>query len=122
MNEIVKGRGWGSGAGRQKGTPNKKTVEAKEQTKEFFARIVDDEIEAKFWRYFMTGYETHELPDGRMQIIPIPLDPIAFAAFKRAVEYKRGLPVQVIAHEDRQPMMPMGEIFDSATEDSGRIC
>lgn len=84
------------GSGRKAGTPNKKTTEIKEATRDFFQRIMDDEIEAKFWRFFMMGYETSILPDGRMQIIPIPVDPVSFQAFKRAVEYKRGLPVQPV--------------------------
>jgi hypothetical protein len=86
--------------GRQKGTPNKSTPEKKEQTRAFFRRILDDEIEAKFWRYFMTGYEVVTLPEGGQQIIPIPLDPVAWSCFRRAVEYKRGMPVQLIQHEN----------------------
>jgi len=85
------------GSGRTKGTPNKKTTEEREQTQDFFRRIVDDEIEAKFWRYFITGYEMINLPNGSVQIVPIPLNPVSFSAFKRAVEYKRGLPVQPVA-------------------------
>lgn len=84
------------GSGRQKGTPNRKTTEIKEATRDFFHRILDDEIEAKFWRFFMTGYEMVPLPDGKLQLIPIPVDPVSFSAFKRAVEYKRGLPVQPV--------------------------
>lgn len=83
-------------SGRKAGTPNKKTSAIKEATRDFFQRIIDDEIEAKFWRYFMTGYETINLPDGRMQIVPVPVDAVSFQAFKRAVEYKRGLPVQPV--------------------------
>lgn len=94
------GTGWGrpkglaKTGGRQKGTPNKSTPEKKEQVADFFHKILDDEVEAKFWRYFMTGYQVVNLPDSSVQIIPIPLNPVAFSAFKRAVEYKRGMPVQ----------------------------
>lgn len=84
------------GSGRKAGTPNKKTSEIKEATRDFFQRILDDEIEAKFWRYFMTGFETIPLADGRMEIVPVPVDAVSFQAFKRAVEYKRGLPVQPV--------------------------
>ena len=90
--------------GRQKGTPNKSTPGKKEQTVSFFQKILDDEIEAKFWRYFMTGYETVMSPSGEMQIIPIPLDQVAWQAFRRAVEYKRGMPVQSIVGADGGPI------------------
>jgi len=90
--------------GRQKGTQNKNTPYKKEQCAEFFRRIMDDEQEAKFWRYFMTGYEAIGLPDGSMQIVPIPLDPVSWQAFKRAVEYKRGMPVQSIVGADGGPL------------------
>ena len=95
---ITTNRGWGTGGGRAKGTPNKKTHALKEATKDFFRRIVDDEIEAKFWRHFITGFELITLPDGTAQVLQIPLDPVAWQAFKRAVEYKRGMPVQLVEH------------------------
>lgn len=79
--------------GRRKGTPNKNTAAQREATQDFFARIVDDEVEAKFWRWMMTGYQ---ILDG--QVIAIPPNPVAFQAFKRAVEYKRGMPKEVIEH------------------------
>lgn len=82
-------------AGRPKGSPNKRTARQRLETRDFFNGILDDETEAKFWRYFTTGYEQLETSDGRVQIIPLPLNPVAFAAFKRAVEYKRGMPVQI---------------------------
>jgi len=77
--------------GRTAGTPNKLTVAKREETKSFFEKILDDEVEAKFWRYFMTGYVID--PETKA-CVPLPLDPICFAAFKRAVEYKRGMPMQ----------------------------
>lgn len=99
MSEVVTtNRGWGTGGGRQKGTPNKKTAALKEATKDFFRRIVDDDVEAKFWRHFITGFELVPQNDGTMQLVPIPLDPVAWQAFKRAVEYKRGMPVQLVEH------------------------
>lgn len=81
--------------GRRKGTPNKRTSRQRADTREFFDGILDDETEAKFWRYFTTGYEQLETTDGRVQIVPLPLNTVAFAAFRRAVEYKRGMPVQI---------------------------
>src|SRR5882724_3418298 len=80
--------------GRAKGTPNRFGLALREETKSFFEKILDDETEARFWRYFMTGYVIDETPEGKMQIIPIPLNAISWTAFKRAVEYKRGMPVQ----------------------------
>lgn len=94
--------------GRERGTPNRKSAEIKEATAEFFARIVDDETEAKFWRYFMTGYQVAAREDGTQEIIPIPLNPVAFQAFKRAVEYKRGMPVQPVEGKGQT----VGIIFD----------
>lgn len=78
--------------GRQKGTPNKKTIAEREATQDFFARIIDDETEANFWRWFTTGFQ---IVDGK--VIPIPPNPVAYQAFKRAVEYKRGMPIQPIS-------------------------
>ena len=46
----------------------------------------------------MSGYITEYGWDGNpVKIIPIPLDPIMWQAFKRAVEYKRGMPIQPVA-------------------------
>ncbi len=97
-------KGLAKTGGRQRGTQNKNTPEKKEQVAEFFHRILDDEVEAKFWRYFMTGYQVATLPDGRSEIIPIPLNPVAFSAFRRAVEYKRGMPVQPISGPNGGPI------------------
>ena len=70
---------------------------SKKESEDFFAELLDDESEARFWRYFMTGYVIDQLPNGAYRVIPIPLDSIMWAAFKRAVEYKRGMPVQPVA-------------------------
>ncbi len=79
--------------GRKKGTPNKKTAMEREATAEFFARIIDDEAEAGFWRWFVSGFQ---IVYGK--VVPIPPNPVSFQAFKRAVEYKRGMPKEVIEH------------------------
>jgi hypothetical protein len=60
--------------GRQKGTPNK----SRTATSEFFQRILTDTNEEKLWTYFM-GHEDAE---------------IRFKAFRLAIEYKRGKPLQ----------------------------
>lgn len=87
------------GSGRPKGIQNQIVEAVKRKSISFFERLLDDETESKFWRYFMTGYiiDTQTDESGAVintQIIPIPLDAIAWNAFKRAVEYKRGMPVQ----------------------------
>ncbi len=83
--------------GRQKGTPNRSTPGKKSKIESFFHDLLDDETEAKFWRYFMSGYVVDTQADGTQRIIPIPVDPVCWSSFKRAVEYKRGMPVQPIA-------------------------
>lgn len=110
-----------SGAGRKPGTPNKANMEMRLETKEFFSQLLDDETEARFWRYFMTGYVVDQLPDGTTQLVTIPLNPIALNAFKRAVEYKRGLPVQTVAVEEKREPLPLGMDFVNA-ENASRVC
>lgn len=112
--------------GRTAGTPNKTTTAVREETIKFFQRIIDDEVEAKFWRFFITGYQEHVKEDGTLQLIKYELDPISFSAFKRAVEYKRGLPVQPVERVDTNvPGLGM-DFFDGATEgeakDATRLC
>lgn len=94
--------------GRPPGAQNKIVEAIKKKSISFFERILDDETEAKFWRYFMTGYVVESITNSEgqitnCQIVPIPLNPVAWNAFKRAVEYKRGMPVQaIIASGDLQ--------------------
>lgn len=88
-------------SGRPKGVQNHIVEAVKRKSISFFERILDDDTEAKFWRYFMTGYiEDRILDDSgntiNYQLIKLPLEPVAWNAFKRAVEYKRGMPVQAI--------------------------
>ena len=90
------------GAGRPAGRQNKVAEALKANSVRFFDKLIDDETEAKFWRYFMTGWmfdeETHAC-------IPLPLNRICFDAFKRAIEYKRGMPIQTKEPEGiLQPM------------------
>lgn len=63
------------------GVPNKKTQAAKENTKAFFARMLNDAAEQQTWDRFLAS-ESEE---------------IALKAFLRAVEYKRGKPIQPVA-------------------------
>ena len=63
--------------GRRKVTPNKETAVARALTDEFFARILDDATEEVAWRKFMGSYDEN----------------IAWKAFCKAVEYKRGQPI-----------------------------
>lgn len=67
----------------RKGIPNKVTAAAKAETQSFFKRIIDDEKEAEMWQHFLMGTETNI---------------ICWQAFKRAVEYKRGMPKETVEH------------------------
>jgi hypothetical protein len=69
-------------------------------TVEYFKEILSDKQEAQLWRMFITGLAPRigedGIPvfvDGKLQYDPIELNAISWAAFKRAVEYKRGQPV-----------------------------
>lgn len=77
------------------GRPNRHSSIVREAIKngtvEFFSSILDDENEAMFWRFFMTGNTDGLLGDPEGMAL---INPICWAAFKRAVEYKRGQPVQ----------------------------
>lgn len=65
-------------SGRKKGTPNKISQDARV----VFAGILTDETENKLWERFLN------VEDNR----------VAWEAFKRAVEYKRGKPTETIEH------------------------
>jgi hypothetical protein len=69
--------------GRSPGTPNKNAGLKRLKTQEFFEKILDDKKESVHWKKFMTG----KAPDM-----------VSWQAFKRAVEYKRGMPIQPNEH------------------------
>lgn len=75
--------------GRKAGTPNQSTLEKRSATQVFFSSIISDKEEEKLWEHFL--YEA---------------DPnvVNWQAFKRAVEYKRGMPVQQHAGPDGGPI------------------
>lgn len=75
--------------GRQKGTPNKITAIKRTHIQEYFQQIVSDKQESKLWDHFMNS------PDPNI---------VNWQAFKRAVEYKRGMPVQQHAGPDGGPI------------------
>jgi hypothetical protein len=75
--------------GRQKGTPNRITAIKHTRIQEYFEKIVDDKREAQLWDHFMTDREPN---------------PVNWQAFKRAVEYKRGMPVQPHSGEGGGPI------------------
>ena len=79
--------------GRRPGSKNKNTgLKAKkraEDTKAFFARILPDERENKLWKKFTT--------ESNINIVN-------FQAFKLAVAYKRGQPIQPHTGEDGGPI------------------
>jgi len=72
-------KGLPKSGGRQKGTPNHATVATRKKSKEYFERILDDKRETLLWNRFI---------DLASQ------DSINFQAFRLAVQYKRGMPVQ----------------------------
>lgn len=73
----------------------------REGTAEFFARILDDETEATLWRMFMTGNTEGVLGDADGMKL---LSPVCWAAFKRACEYKHGLPKQMEQDKTQKPI------------------
>lgn len=73
----------------------------KEGTAEFFARILDDETEATLWKMFMTGNTEGVLGDADGMKL---LSPVCWAAFKRACEYKHGLPKQMEKDATQKPI------------------
>lgn len=80
----------------------------KKATADFFREMLNDTNEAKLWMMFMSGKTPQLGVDGKEMINPatgtpfmvdIELNPISLKAFLRAVEYKRGMPVQVVKEE-----------------------
>lgn len=75
--------------GRKPGTPNKNALEKRTATQVFFTRILSDKEEEKLWDDFLTG------PDPNV---------VNWQAFKRAVEYKRGMPLQQVSGPEGGPI------------------
>lgn len=61
------------------GTKHRVSKASKICTKDYFKRVIDDNEEGRLWKHFLAGNEENV---------------IAWNAFKRAVEYKRGMPIQ----------------------------
>jgi len=76
---------------------------SKMNTVEFFEYLMDEATEKKLWMIFITGQAPRLGPDG-VQIVEngvpqfdkVELNPVSWAAFKRAVEYKRGMPLVTV--------------------------
>jgi hypothetical protein len=68
----------GKRGGRKPGQKNRKTLVSKQLTQEFFDRVVPDKWEARQWKRFLKSKD----------------EKIRWEAFKRAVEYKRGKPIE----------------------------
>lgn len=83
---MAKGRKTG---GRKPGTPNRNATEKRSAREDFFSRIVSDKEEMRLWNHFMTAAEPNI---------------VNWHAFKRAVEYKRGMPVQQHAGPEGGPI------------------
>lgn len=75
--------------GRKPGTLNQNTLEKRTATQVFFTRILSDKEEEKLWDDFLTG------PDPNV---------VNWQAFKRAVEYKRGMPLQQVSGPEGGPI------------------
>jgi hypothetical protein len=72
-------------------------------TVEYFNRILDDEMESLIWRMFIFCQRPKVGEDGKPLIVDgkavmedFEPNPVAFRAFSRAVEYKRGQPVVMV--------------------------
>jgi hypothetical protein len=77
---------------------------SKLNTQEFFAKLLGGGVEEAMWMGFMTGRTPkidecgYLVRDEKGQVImeEIELNPISWQAFKRAVEYKRGMPLVTV--------------------------
>jgi hypothetical protein len=76
---------------------------SKLSTVEYFKSILSDEVEKQLWMAFITGVapkmEGNKIVkdvDGNVIMEEIELDPISWNAFRRAVEYKRGMPLVTV--------------------------
>lgn len=88
--------------GRQKGALGKLQTALKRDSVQFFSeRVMDNDTELKLWRFFMTGNEEGLL--GDIEGVKL-INPICWQAFKRAVEYKRGLPTAIVNDGTGEPV------------------
>ena len=73
-------------------------------TVEYFKSILSDETEKHLWMAFITGKVPDIDPWGKPKLddngqpimVDVELNPISWNAFKRAVEYKRGMPLVTV--------------------------
>jgi len=77
-------------------------------TVEYFKSILSDEVEKQLWMAFITGMAPkmdgiHPVKDAQGNVVMenIELDPISWNAFRRAVEYKRGMPLVTVEDNTR---------------------
>lgn len=76
---------------------------SKLHTVDYFKGLINDQTEGTLWMMFITGKAPQTTEDGKIVMSPegrpvmqeVELNPISWAAFKRAVEYKRGQPVNI---------------------------
>jgi hypothetical protein len=80
---------------------------SKLNTQEFFAKLLGGGVEEAMWLGFMTG-RTPKMDEfgclvrdekGIVIMEEVELNPVSWNAFKRAVEYKRGMPLGTIPEE-----------------------
>lgn len=85
------------------GRKNVKSQAAKESTKAFFTRMLDNSAEEVMWKRFLDSTD----------------EDVALKSFLRAVEYKRGKPVQPTAKADESgELFGIGDSFPDATNNA----
>jgi hypothetical protein len=80
--------------GRPLGSKPVKSQRARENTQEFFCRMLTDAAETETWNRFLQSNN----------------EEIALRAFLRAVEYKRGKPIQPTDNYSKQTTLVMGAL------------
>jgi hypothetical protein len=94
--------------GRKKGVPNKITGEKIKAQQEYFNNLVDDDYETKLWHEFLNGPDLPPIAQRDPDFSAIFR--VRFSAFKLAVEYKRGMPVQPYSGEGGGPIKMVWDI------------
>jgi hypothetical protein len=113
-----------------------KAIEAvtKLNTVRYFEKLLDEDTETALWRMFITGraaVRKTEVVDGKpvekIEIVDIEPNPVSLKAFLKAVEYKRGAPVQIVRDSETEPSKVIevhvigatNEYFEKAAKDKG---
>lgn len=106
------------------------THKMKSEAVRFFSKFIDNDKEEALWKYFITGNSDFlvGVPQEMVKnVLYMHTNPIAWAAFKRAIEYKRGIPAAIVpegqsASGIRVHVVSMGanpELFSAQAEKMG---